>query len=54
MLDKEKGKLNPDASRVKVSSNKECNSFKEHIENKALVLIKTIIDKEREEELGGV
>lgn len=49
-----KGNLNPDSSKVKVPLNKECNSSKEHTEEKAHVLIKTTREKEREIELGGV
>lgn len=46
--------MNPESSKVKVSSNKECNSSKGHMEENAPFLIKTTNDKEREAELGGV
>lgn len=54
VLNKGKGNLNPDSSEVKVCLNKECNSSEEHTKEKAPILIKTINDKEREVDLGGV
>jgi hypothetical protein len=54
VLDKGKGKLNPDPSKIKVSSNKESNSSEGHTEKEAPVLIKTTSGKEERTELGGI
>lgn len=54
VLDKGKGKINPDPSKIKVSSNKENNSSKGHIEKEAPVLLKTASGKEEGVEPGGI
>ena len=48
LLNKGKGKLNPESSKVKSSLNKGCNSSEEHTKEKTLVLLKATYEKERE------
>jgi len=52
--DKGKGNLNHESSKIKVSSNKESNSFEEYVEKKAPFLLKTSNGKEGEVKLGGI
>ena len=46
--------MRPNSSKLKASLNKEYNIFEEHMKEKAPVIMKTISDKEREVEMGGI
>lgn len=51
---KGKGKLNPNSSKIKLSTNKEGNSSKGHAKKEAPILQKTANGKEGEAEPGGI